>query len=616
MHSSRKHLKFLFILCAAILLAVLFFGLSGKDYHFSNNAAWIQRERGIRFDDYGIAYAPIDAQTKSKISAATAFSIEIAFKPATMDTRGFNLLLTVHGGRDADQLVIGQYQSYVIAMNGDDYSNRRKTKRIAADILSSPPARVFLTLTTGAEGTALYINGELTKARSDLTLKVPGGDVQTLTLGNSVHGKNSWRGEVFGLALYPVRLEAETVKRHFNAWSKNPTLTFDTVEKPSFLFALDEGKGTEARDQMDRFFKFHIPTGFPVLDKQFLSPLWQDFRADKSFLLDVIVNASGFLPLGFVLCALFIQSGAFTGKKAIFFSAAICFFISFVIEMAQAWIPSRSSQVLDLMLNAIGAFIGAVICRPLLGRIESISLSKTKTPEVYRLNPGQPGKDVEWVPASQVVINRMFEIAKITPEDYVIDLGSGDGRMAIRAAKMGARALGIEFNPRLVELSRKNAAKEGVSDRVTFIQADFFEASFSEATVIALFLREDINLALRPKILEMAPGTRVVSNIFHMGDWKADEVVKVEDEDYYFKNHTVYCWIVPAKLEGTWELPQGELKLKQCFQMITGTLKSGGLSMHVSGKMTGERIDFVAGGKKYAGRVSAGKMEVKAISTL
>jgi SAM-dependent methyltransferase len=286
-----------------------------------------------------------------------------------------------------------------------------------------------------------------------------------------------------------------------------------------------------------------------------------------------------------------------------------------------------------LILNTIGAFIGALLCHPkdwltrflrrvsrdcaVNGRVEAFSPS-TEVPangssasfvaadlaQGYDPKPGQRGKDVEWVPASPLVISRMFDIAKITSEDYVIDLGSGDGHMAISAAKIGAKALGIEFNPHLVELSRKNAAKEGVSDRVTFVHADFFETDFSEATVLALFLREDINLALRPKILEMAPGTRIVSNIFHMGEWKADEVIKVEDENYYFKNHTVYYWVVPAKVAGTWRIPLGELELEQNFQVISGTLKSGGIAAHVSGKMTGDRLDFVADGIKYTGSVN------------
>jgi len=237
--------------------------------------------------------------------------------------------------------------------------------------------------------------------------------------------------------------------------------------------------------------------------------------------------------------------------------------------------------------------------------------SQTEPVQEYEPVPGQRGKDVEWAPCSLVVMNRMFEIAKVTAEDYVIDPGSGDGRMVISAAKLGAQALGIEYNPRLVELSRKNAAKEGVSDRATFAQADLFSTDFSRATVVAMFLREDINLKLRPKILDMRPGTRIVSNIFNMAEWKADEVVEVEDEDYYFKNHTVYFWVVPAKVGGTWKFPDGELILEQNFQMIDGALKSDSASTPISGKMTGDRIDFIADGRQYTGRVSENLMELE-----
>src|SRR5918999_4938909 len=136
---------------------------------------------------------------------------------------------------------------------------------------------------------------------------------------------------------------------------------------------------------------------------------------------------------------------------------------------------------------------------------------------------GQEGKDVIWVPTSQALVDRMLDMGKVTADDYVIDLGSGDGRTVITAAKRGAKALGIEYNPQMVELSKRNADKEGVSDKATFAKADLFESDFSQATVITMFLLPDINLKLRPKILDLKPGTRIVSNSFTMGEWEADE---------------------------------------------------------------------------------------------
>src|SRR5688572_5142685 len=157
---------------------------------------------------------------------------------------------------------------------------------------------------------------------------------------------------------------------------------------------------------------------------------------------------------------------------------------------------------------------------------------------------GQAGKDVVWVPTPQSLVDKMLEMAKVTPKDYVIDLGSGDGRTVITAAKRGSKALGIEYNPDMVELSKRNAAKEGVSDKATFMKADLFESDFSQAQVITMFLLPSINLKLRPKILNLKPGTRIVSNTFDMEDWKPDESASVEGCMNWC---TAHLWIVPAK---------------------------------------------------------------------
>ena len=220
----------------------------------------------------------------------------------------------------------------------------------------------------------------------------------------------------------------------------------------------------------------------------------------------------------------------------------------------------------------------------------------------YKPEVGQEGKDVVWVPTPDTMVQKMLDMAKVTPKDFVMDLGSGDGRTVIGAAKRGARALGVEYNPDMVELSKRNAAKEGVTDKAQFMKADLFETDFSKATVITMFLLPDINLKLRPKILNLKPGTRIVSNSFTMGEWKADQTSNVKE------NCTTYCtallWIVPAKVDGGWQLKEGELKLKQEFQMITGTLNSGGTETPVKGQLRGDQISFTAGSAQYAGRVN------------
>jgi SAM-dependent methyltransferase len=221
----------------------------------------------------------------------------------------------------------------------------------------------------------------------------------------------------------------------------------------------------------------------------------------------------------------------------------------------------------------------------------------------YQPQVGQEGKDVIWVPTPQSLVDRMLDIAKVTSRDYVIDLGSGDGRTVITAAKRGARALGIEYNPDMVELSKRNAAKAGVSDRTNFVKADLFESDFSKATVITMFLLPDINIRLRPKILDLKPGTRVVSNSFTMGDWKADDTAMVKDGCVSYC--TAYLWIVPAKVEGTWQLDDGTLSLKQTYQMISGSLRRGNNTIQIAnGKLHGDQIVFNAGGSVYHGAVA------------
>jgi Methyltransferase domain len=220
---------------------------------------------------------------------------------------------------------------------------------------------------------------------------------------------------------------------------------------------------------------------------------------------------------------------------------------------------------------------------------------------------GQAGKDVVWVPTPQPLVDKMLDMAKVTPQDFVMDLGSGDGRTVITAAKRGARAVGVEFDPNMFALSKANAAREGVAEKAAFINGDLFEQDLSQATVITMFLLPQINLKLRPKILDLKPGTRIVSNSFDMGEWVADETETVGGECSSWC--TAMLWIVPAKVEGTWTMGKGKLTLSQSFQVLTGTLETGGKSVPVEGKLHGTDITFVAGGTQYAGHVNGDSIQ-------
>jgi len=221
----------------------------------------------------------------------------------------------------------------------------------------------------------------------------------------------------------------------------------------------------------------------------------------------------------------------------------------------------------------------------------------------YVPDVGQDGKDVIWVPTPQTLVDKMLDMAKVTPQDRLMDLGSGDGRTVITAAQRGLTAQGIEYNPDLVELSRRNAQRAGVADRATFVAADLFKTDLSKADVITMFLLSTINEKLRPTLLQLPPGTRVVSNTFRMGDWEPDAAETVT------KDCSTYCtallWIVPAKVDGKWEVDGQTLHLKQHYQMLSGKLGSADIS---DARLDGKAISFVANGVRYTGEVNGKTM--------
>jgi precorrin-6B methylase 2 len=226
----------------------------------------------------------------------------------------------------------------------------------------------------------------------------------------------------------------------------------------------------------------------------------------------------------------------------------------------------------------------------------------TQKPKPFEPQSGQAGKDVVWVPTPQELVEKMLDLAKLTPKDFLMDLGSGDGRTVITAAKRGAHALGIEYNPDMVELSRRNAEAAGVSKTATFQQADLFETDFSKADVVTMFLLPSINMRLRPTILKMKPGTRIVANTFTMEDWEADETAQATKDCVSWC--TALLWIVPANAEGTWTVGTSSLTLTQKFQMLSGTMGT----QAVTGRLHGTGITFDVGNVKYTGTVNGTTM--------
>ena len=225
----------------------------------------------------------------------------------------------------------------------------------------------------------------------------------------------------------------------------------------------------------------------------------------------------------------------------------------------------------------------------------------------YKPQVGQAGKDVVWVPTPDEVVQRMLRMAKVTPQDTVYDLGAGDGKIAIAAGKLGATAVGIEYNPDMAKLAQCYVQAENVGGKTRIIQGDVFKEDFSKATVVTMYLLPELNLKLRPTILEMKPGTRVTSHQFTMGDWEADETAEV---DY----RTAYLWIVPAKVEGTWTLreqgpsnAQYTVNLSQKYQKITGDVAAGSAKQPLVGAtVRGEEIRFAFNDDKGVTRTLTG----------
>lgn len=221
-------------------------------------------------------------------------------------------------------------------------------------------------------------------------------------------------------------------------------------------------------------------------------------------------------------------------------------------------------------------------------------------------SPAQEGVgDVVYVPTPQIVVDEMLRMVNVGPRDFVIDLGSGDGRMVITAAKtFGARGFGVDLDPVLLKLSNENAQREGVADRARFIEQNLFQTDLSQATVITSYLLPEMNEKLRPKILSLKPGTRVVTHDYHMGEWHAEEMRTLDVPEKKVGNpgkSYVYRYIVPAKIAGRWQsqFASGthpanlEFDFEQRFQMFDGVAMSGGrkFTLRVP-KLEGDQLSF------------------------
>ena len=253
------------------------------------------------------------------------------------------------------------------------------------------------------------------------------------------------------------------------------------------------------------------------------------------------------------------------------------------------------------------ACLAGALCLAAMAEVPILAQA-TSTQDPYKPTVGQQGKDVVWVPTTETMVQAMLDHAQVTPKDFVMGLGSGDGRMIIAAAKRGARALGVEFNEDLVEYARKQAEAAGVADKAQFVQGDMYVADVSKATVLALFLLPTNLEKLVDKFLELPPGTRIVANTYWVSEWEADDTLTLEEDCENWCTSKLF--IIPAKAQGSWRLPGGVLSLTQRYQIVEGTYTpASGDPTPVNGRLRGRAVTMTIDGTEYAGTVNGDTIE-------
>lgn len=350
------------------VLLILLVGLNPGGIFPPNRIEWLQERTGLRFEKNGIAYTDsISDFIRTDISQNT-FSIEIALKSKSFAEDGFHFILLVHGGQDNRQLLVGQWKSSLIVMNGDDYSYSRRTERLTLTSDAEFPEAQFITITTGDMGTCLYLNGRLEIFKKDMRLKLPDGGRTRLVFGNSVYGNHPWEGDFYGAAIYGEALSENDVMSHYDDWRGNKDFTFARTEPSVILYNLDNGESNIFSQNTDSSHALRTPPRIKPLTPSFFFQTWHFWKTGRSLHgdLDALLNFFGFIPLGLLLGATLIRMGGKPATHCIALSVATGFLVSFLIETLQAWMPLRSSDIQDLVLNTAGTFAGTLCCRYLL----------------------------------------------------------------------------------------------------------------------------------------------------------------------------------------------------------------------------------------------------------
>jgi hypothetical protein len=347
----------------ALVLVILFFGLRFKGATTANQVAWHPDRAGLHFGHYAMAYCR-NAFERGSATGADGLSFELAVRAEALKHDRFQILLMLHGGNDEEQLLIGQWRSSIVVMHGNDYSGRRGRRRLTVDNALPADIERLITITADAGGTRIYLDGRPAARSASLRLTIPNHrEPVTLVVGNSVYARQSWNGDMFGLAIYTRALTSATVAKHFDQWRKARDFSMAVPADPAMLYLFNDVPGRKAFNRMGDTRYLIIPASVRILRKEILSLPWNGVRWDNAFLKDVSLNLLGFIPLGFFLGALRADFGRAAARRNLLLCIGLCCMLSLTIELAQAWIPSRSSQMLDLVLNTLGGAAGVGLQR-------------------------------------------------------------------------------------------------------------------------------------------------------------------------------------------------------------------------------------------------------------
>lgn len=373
--------KILTLLTLGFLAVILFFGFRPKTWPNINHVDWAPENTGLMFHAPGFAYVD-DLHTFRDQRSLSDFSVCLGVS-SMKQLPGFRPIMMLHDGSDENQLTIAQWGTSVIIMNGDDYSYRRKLPRISSGEILTDGKPQFIGITTGSDGTRLFANGTPIVEKKELSLGIPAhGKKLRLIVGNSVYGNHSWEGTLHRLAIYNRQLSPAEMLANCRQETEPDAPVDLSREHPLLLFTFHEGQGKVVEDRSGNNQPLLLPSRPMALKQTFLAPPWPNFSLSKTLLADIILNFLGFIPLGAALYARLRLSSAFSGWYPARATMLLCFGISLSIELAQGWLPNRSSSLLDLALNTLGAVLGVLVIKAGWNTLERMLAPADSSPPI------------------------------------------------------------------------------------------------------------------------------------------------------------------------------------------------------------------------------------------